>query len=157
MKLIVSVIALAGLSIGSVACKTSKSATTSTSGAPTTTVAPQAAADNAKPAAAAAAAPAFVQKGVKPGKIVVGYMQDLSDPNVCAAVTDAPEKKQKFLESADQLAKIMKGKIVSACPTTDVVGTCNVGLGMLANYSGPKWTAETARKDCAKQRGTWVD
>ena len=103
----------------------------------------------APPATAAAPAkPAFVQKGVPAGKIVVGYIQDGTDPSQCAAVVDVPAKKDDFTKNAEKVAQMMKGKVIAACPTDDVVGTCNAGMGMLVNYSGPKWTAETAKKDC---------
>lgn len=103
----------------------------------------------APPATSAAPAkPPFVQKGVAAGKVVVGYIQDGKDPNLCAAVVDAPAKKDDFAKNADKVAEMMKGKVVAACPTDSVVGTCNAGMGMLVNYSGPKWTAETAKKDC---------
>ena len=122
------------------------------------TAAPSAEAPKLAATATAAAKPAFVQKGIKPGKVVVGYMQDIKDATQCAAVTDDPAKQAAFTKDADKLAAMMKGKIVPACPTDNVVGTCNVGMGMLANYSGPKWTAETAKKDClAHPHQTWVE
>jgi len=113
----------------------------------------------APPAAAPVPAKAaFVQKGVQPGKVVVGYLQDATDPNQCAAVTDLPSKKDEFTKNGDQFAQMMKSKVVAACPTDDVVGTCNAGMGLLVNYSGPKWTADTAKKDClAHPHQKWVD
>jgi hypothetical protein len=106
----------------------------------------------------APAKPAFVQKGVPAGKVVVGYIQDGTDPSQCAAVVDVPAKKDDFTKNADKVAQMMKGKVVAACPTDNVVGTCNAGMGMLANYSGPKWTAETAKKDClAHPYQKWVE
>jgi hypothetical protein len=118
-----------------------------TATAPATTAAP-----------AAPAAPAFVQKGIPAGKVVVGYIQDGKDPDQCAAVTDVPGKKDEFTKDGDKVAQMMKGKVVPACPTTSVVGTCNAGMGMLVNYSGPKWTADTAKKDClAHPYQKWVD
>ena len=101
---------------------------------------------------------AFVQKGVQPGKVIVGYIQDSTDANQCAAVVDAPEKKAEFAKSGDKIAEMVKGKVVPSCPTDSVVGTCSAGFGMLVNYSGPKWTKETAQKDCVSHaRQTWID
>lgn len=110
--------------------------------------------------AAAAAAPktAFVQKGIQPGKVVVGYLEDLADASQCSAVTDAPEKKDEFVKNADKFAQMVKGKVVTSCPTDSVVGTCNAGFGMLVNYSGPKWTKDAAQKDCVSHpHATWIE
>jgi len=157
------VLALAsGVLLAAVGCSKGKSETGSavTSTAASTTAATTAAAapSAAAPApSATAAAPAFTQKGIKPGKVVVGYMQDLKDESQCAVVTDAPANQAKFAKDGDKLAAMMKGKIVPSCPTTNVVGTCDAGFGMLANYSGPKWTADTAKKDCLAHHQKWVD
>ena len=100
----------------------------------------------------------IVQKGVQPGKVIVGYIQDATDPNQCAAVTDAPAKKEEFTKNADKFAEMVKGKVVTSCPTDSVVGTCNAGFGMLVNYSGPKWTKETAQKDCVSHaQQSWIE
>ncbi len=110
-----------------------------------------------KPAAAPAKA-AFVQKGVLAGKVVVGYVQDAADPTRCSVVTDDPAKKDDFAQHGADVAKMMKATVVTSCPTDNVVGTCNVGFGMLVNYSGPKWTKETARKEWTGQpHATWVE
>jgi hypothetical protein len=101
---------------------------------------------------------AYVQKGIPAGKVVVGYLQDKADPTQCAVVVDDPAKKAAFAKDGDKLAEVMKAKVVPSCPTDNVVGTCNAGLGMLVNYSGPKWTADTAKKDCTtKPHQTWVN
>ena len=113
-----------------------------------------------KTAAAAAAPPkaAFVQKGVQSGKVVVGYMQDAADASQCSALTDDPAKKDEFAKNAPELAKMMKGTIVPSCPTDNVVGTCNAGFGILINYSGPKYTKESAQKACVAQpHATWLE
>jgi hypothetical protein len=160
MKLVSSLVLVLGLSLAALACsKADPGSTTSTNATVTSTVAtPSAEPPKAAPVVSAAPKPAFVQKGVKPGKVVVGYMQDLKDETQCAAVTDDPAKQAAFAKDADKLAAMMKGKIVPACPTDSVVGTCNAGMGMLVNYSGPKWTAETAKKDClAHPHQTWVE
>ena len=103
-------------------------------------------------------ATAFVQKGIPAGKVIVGYIQDSTDPSQCAAVADAPAKKDEFVKDAAKFAEMVKGKVVTSCPTDNVVGTCNAGFGMLVNYSGPKWTKETAQKDCASHpHQTWIE
>jgi hypothetical protein len=156
MKLAPCLALLLGLSVAQLACSKADPAATTTANAATVASASPAAAAPAAPAAPAK--PAFVQKGIKPGKVVVGYMLDAADPTQCAVVTDDPAKKETFTKNADKLAAMMKAKVVTSCPTDNVVGTCDVGLGMIANYSGPKWTAETAKKDCtSKPRQTWLD
>jgi hypothetical protein len=141
-----------------VGCKSESGggAATKASGGPAANAANAA---NAKtPAKEAAAKPAYVQKGIPAGKVVVGYLVDNSDPAQCAVVVDAPAKKDAFKKDADKLAELMKAKVVTSCPTDNVVGTCNAGLGMLVNYSGPKWTTESAKKDCTgKPHQKWVE
>jgi hypothetical protein len=140
------------------ACSKSEPAPSTNAAGATST--PSAAADAPKTAAPPAAPPkeAFVQKGIQPGKVVVGYLQVTSDPNACLVVTDAPAKKDQFAKDADKLAQMMKSKVVSSCPTDQVVGTCSVGFGMLANYSGPKWTKDSAKKDClGTPHASWVE
>ncbi|HVH47243.1 MAG TPA: hypothetical protein VM925_33125 [Labilithrix sp.] len=146
MKIIVAFALFASLSVASVACSKSETSTTGTTAA------------SAAPSPKAASAPAFVQKGIPGGKVVVGYIQDNQDESQCSAVVDAPEKKENFTKNADKVAAMFKGKVVSSCPTGNVVGTCSAGFGMLVNYSGPKWTTETAKKDCTSHAtATWVD
>ena len=99
----------------------------------------------------------YVQKGIAPGKVAVGFIELLADPAQCAVVTDDPAGKDKFQKNGENLAKMLKGKIVPACPTENVMGTCDAGFGLLGNYYGPKWTAETAKKDCAAAKQKWVD
>jgi hypothetical protein len=102
--------------------------------------------------AAAAAPPVpFVQKGVPEGKVVVGYVQDNADPMKCSAVVDLPAGKEVFARAGDDYAKIVKGKVVPSCPTDNVVGECDNGMGLVTNYSGPKWTVEGAKKNCLRK------
>lgn len=98
----------------------------------------------AKPTAAATTAPtgarpprpppAAARRRASNGKVVVGYILDNADPSQCAAVVDAPAKKEAFTKDADKLAQMVKGKVVPSCPMDAVVGTCNAGFGMLVNY-----------------------
>jgi hypothetical protein len=158
MKLISSFAFLVGLSVLSVACSKKADPEATVTSTAAAVASSGAAAAAAAPAASAAPKAAFVQKGVKPGKVVVGYMEDGADATQCAAVTDDPAKKDTYTKNADKLAAMMKAKVVAACPTENVVGTCNIGMGMLVNYSGPKWTAETAKKNCtSKPHQTWVE
>jgi len=142
------------LSVASMACekKADPGATVTSTGATVAIGSTAAAAAPARPKAA------FVQKGVQPSKIVVGYMASTQDESLCAVVTDDPAKKEAFTKHAGDLANMFKAKVVASCPTENVVGTCNVGFGLLWNYSGPKWTAESAKKDCSsKPHNTWVE
>jgi hypothetical protein len=129
------------------------------SAAPAGGTSAKAGAEAPKPAAAPAPAKAaFVQKGIQPGKVVVGYMVDAADASQCSALTDDPAKKDEFAKNGPELAKMMKGTIVPSCPTDNVVGTCNAGFGILVNYSGPKWTKESGQKDCVSHpHATWID
>jgi hypothetical protein len=118
----------------------------------------KAGAEAPKTAAAAPPKATFVQKGIQPGKVIVGYMQDAADASQCSALTDDPAKKDDFAKNGPELAKMMKGTIVPSCPTDNVVGTCNAGFGILINYSGPKYTKESAQKACVAQpHATWLD
>ena len=111
----------------------------------------------ATPATPQVAKVAFVQKGIAADKVIVGYIQSSADDSQCAVITDVPAKKENFAKEGAQVAEMMKGKLVASCPTDKVVGTCKAGFGILTNYSGPKYTADTAKADCIKGRGTWVD
>jgi hypothetical protein len=154
-KMLVPAIAV-GLSIA--ACSKPESGAPPASTAATTTTTAATGGKPAAPAATTAPAGAFAQKGIKPGNVIVGYIQDPADPSGCVVVTDAPAKKDQFAKDGDKIAGMMKGKVVPACPTDSVVGTCNQGFGMLMNYFGPKWTADTAKKDCLKHTGQkWVE
>jgi hypothetical protein len=125
---------------------------------PTGATSAKGAAPEAPKAAEAPAKAAFVQKGIKPGQVIVGYLQDAKDPAQCAVVTDDPAKKDEFTKHGADIAKMMKATVATSCPTDSVVGTCNAGFGMLINYSGPKWTKETAQKECVGQpHATWVE
>ena len=148
MKTIAALTLLLAMPFG---CSKPDAGSTSTKGA---------GADAPKTAGAAAAPPkeAFVQKGIQPGKVAVGYLLDAADPSQCSVATDAPAKKDEFTKNAEKLAQMMKAKVVASCPTDNVVGTCSAGFGMLVNYSGPKWNKDSAKKDCTGHaHGTWVE
>lgn len=147
MKLITSACLLAVLTV---ACDKSPSSSSAE-----TTSAPKQGAVGATPAAPAKAP--FVQKGVPEGKIVVGYIQDTKESGQCAVVTDKPENKEEFKKNGDKIAAMFKGKVVASCPTDQVVGTCNAGFGLLNNYYAPTFATDTAKADCEKSKGKWVD
>lgn len=134
----------------------SKSKASPTSGAGSTTAPASAPAETAA-TPPAQEKPAFVQKGIPDGKIVIGYIQPVSDESECGVVTDKPENKAKWEKEGAEIAKMFKSKVVDACPTDAVVGTCSAGFGVLVNYSGPKYTAETAKADCEKDHGKWFE
>jgi hypothetical protein len=111
------------------------------------------------PAAAATPAPAApaAQKGLEAGQVIVGYLKDKSDEAQCAALpVPEAEKSQYDAAKIGEVAKMMKSDVVASCPTDNVVGTCKA-MGMLVNYSGPKYTKETAQKDCGENRGKWIE
>jgi len=153
MKWSVLVIAL-GLSVAACSGKKSDpdpSATAAGPGANTP-------AATGKAAAPAAAKGAFVQKGIPAGKVAIGYVQDNADPSQCSVVTDAPAQKDDFAKNGPKFAEMLKGKVVPACPTDSVVGTCSAGFGTLVNYSGPKWTPDAAKKDClGHPHAKWIE
>jgi hypothetical protein len=100
----------------------------------------------------------FVQRGVPDGKVICGYVQDNADASKCSAVVDAPAGKEVFARAGDHYAQIVKGHVVPSCPTDYVVGACDNGMGLVTNYSGPKWNAERAKKDCTKKSANkWLD
>lgn len=117
--------------------------------APTTPPAESAAPTEEKPKAA--------QKGLEAGQVIVGYLQDTRDEGQCAALPAPEAEKAKWDEKKlGEVAKMMKSKLVPACPSDNVVGTCKM-MGMLVNYSGPKYAEESAKKHCSENRGKWIE
>lgn len=159
-----------GAALVTVACdkKDQPATTASTAAAKTTTSATPA----PTPSAAAAPAPSASaaekadekkaddddeQEGLEKGEVIVGYIQDSKDEGQCAALAAKESEKAKFDKAkVEEVAKMMKGKVVDKCPTENVQGTCRA-MGMLVNYIGPKYTPETAKKDCTKNHGKWFD
>ena len=141
--------------IGSVGCGKEEALTA----APATgSSAPAAAKTDTKPAAEAAkpAAPA-AQKGMEAGQVIVAYLQDTRDEAQCAALPVPEAEKAKYgPDKLGEVAKMFKSTIVPSCPGGNVVGVCKA-MGMLVNYSGPKYTKDTATQDCTKNRGKWID
>ncbi|AKT40618.1 hypothetical protein [Chondromyces crocatus] len=119
--------------------------------------------DTAKPSASgAAAAPAAKaaapQKGLEPGMIAIGYLTPTGEEGQCVVLA-APEAEKDKLDGGKiaEVAKALKADVVTSCPTDNVVGTCKA-MGMLVNYSSPKYDKETAQKDCASSGvGKWLD
>jgi hypothetical protein len=115
------------------------------------------AASNAATAATPAKETARAQVGVEKGEVIVGYLQDSKDEAQCAALPAKESEKAKFDQKGlEEMAKMMKARVVAKCPDTAVVGTCK-SMGMLVNYSGPKYTAESAKKDCTTNHGKWLE
>ncbi|MFS8069567.1 MAG: hypothetical protein ACMG6S_24650 [Byssovorax sp.] len=141
--------------IGSVGCGKDEAPTA----APATgSAAPAAAKTDTKPAAEAVkpAAPA-AQKGLQDGQVIVAYLQDTRDEAQCAALPVPEAEKAKYgPDKLGEVAKMFKSTIVPSCPGGSVVGVCKA-MGMLVNYSGPKYTKETAQADCTKNQGKWID
>ena len=133
------------------------------------TAAPAASAAPAVASAAAAPSPApsavasaeaeeeYDQEGLESGEVVVGYLQDLKDEGQCAVLPAKEAEKDKFdAKKLEEVAKMMKAKVVPKCPTQLVQGTCKM-MGMLVNYTGPHHTPESAQKHCKQNRGKWFD
>jgi len=103
------------------------------------------------------ASAASQQKGVKAGDVVVGYVTDPKDSGTCTALT-APAAEKATWDAAKiaSLAKTLDVTVVPSCPMGNVVGTCSA-MGMLTNYSSPKYDKDSAKKDCATNRGAWIE
>lgn len=150
--LIVGFVALAGCGGEGSGSAPAAGASGAASQKPATTAAATAAATATATAAAAPAAGAY--KGLKEGNAVVGYVKDPSDEAQCGVITVKPEEKDKVTQ--DELKKIatmIKGELTSTCPTDNIVGGCRA-FGISIQYYGPKYTKDTAKKDC---KGTWAD
>ena len=110
-----------------------------------------------KPAEAAKPAAPAGQKGLEAGKVIVAYLQDTRDEAQCAALPVPEADKAKYgPEKIAEVAKMFKSNIVPSCPGGNVVGVCKA-MGMLVNYSGPKYTKDTATQDCTKNHGKWIE
>ena len=123
-----------------------------TPAAPSAAAAPSASAGEEK----AEAEETYEQEGLEDGEVVVGYLQDLKDEGQCAALPAPKAEKDKWdAKKLEEVAKVMKAKVVPSCPTENVQGTCR-SMKMLINYTG-KYTPETAKKHCTQNRGKWFD
>jgi hypothetical protein len=154
-----------------VGCDKKEQAATSTSTA-TAAAKPAPSAAQAAPSAApsAAAAPSasaaeekaeaeepVEQEGLEDGEVVVGWLQDLKDEGQCAALAAPKADKAKYDDKKlEEVAKMMKAKVVPACPTENIQGTCRMMKDVLVNYTG-KYTPETAKKHCKQNRGKFFD
>lgn len=105
-------------------------------------------------ATAAAAAPAAASyKGILEGRKVIAFVKDPKDEAQCGVVTAKPEEKELTQDELKKVAEMIKGEIASTCPTENIVGACRA-FGIAVQYYGPKYTADSAKKDC---KGTWAD
>lgn len=99
----------------------------------------------------------YEQEGLEKGEVIVGWLQDEKDEGQCAALPVKEAEKAKYDEKKiEEVAKMMKAKVVKKCPSEGVQGTCKM-MGMLVNYLGPKYTPESAQKHCKQNRGKWFD
>jgi len=118
--------------------------------------APAAAKPEAKPAEAPKAAAPAEQKGLE-GRAVVGYLKDPKDEGQCIALAAKKEEVATMTkEKVAELAKMLKAEVAASCPADGVVGTCSA-MGMLQNYYGPKYTKDSAKAACDKDRGKWFE
>jgi ribosomal protein L11 len=145
--------------IGSAACGKDEAPPAPAAGSTAAAVKPEVktTAEAAKPAAPAAPAAAAAQKGLEAGQVIVAYLQDSKDEGQCAALPVAEAEKAKYgPDKIQEVAKMVKGTVVPACPSANVIGTCK-SMGMLVNYSGPKYAKDSAQADCTKNRGKWIE
>ena len=140
--------------IGSVGCGKEEAPSAPTAAGSS---APAAAKTDTKPAEAAKPATPAAQKGLEAGQVIVAYLQDTRDEAQCAALPVPEAEKAKYgPDKLGEVAKMFKSNIVPSCPGGNVVGVCK-SMGMLVNYSGPKYTKDTATQDCTKNRGKWIE
>jgi hypothetical protein len=81
-------------------------------------VASAAAAPSAAPSAEAEAEEEYDQEGLEEGEVIVGYLQDLKDEGQCAVLPAKEAEKSKYdAKKLEEVAKMMKAKVVAKCPT----------------------------------------
>jgi len=151
---------LAVLALGMMACSKEEAPNAAAgakgSSAPATVKPADAKPAEAKPAEAPKTDGASAQKGLE-GKEIVGYLKDPKDDGVCVALTAKKEEVATMTkEKIAEVAKFMKGEVTDKCSADGIVGTCSA-LGMLQNYYGPKYTKDTAKAACDKDRGKWFE
>ena len=154
-------IVFAFVALAMVGCGKDEAAPTPAAGSSAKAAAPAGstmpAAEAPKPEAKPEAKPAAAQKGLEAGQIIVGYLKDPKDEGQCAALIAPEAEKAKFdAAKVGEVAKMLKLDVAPTCSTEGVVGVCNV-MGMLVNYTGPKYTKETAQADCTKSRGKFIE
>jgi hypothetical protein len=104
---------------------------------------------------AAQAAP----KGVKPGEIVAGVCDTIPKDGTCAeiVVTDKA-KKGDALKALKKLCP--KAKAAGTCPAAKQIGTCRILKDIVNHYyskGGKVWDEGTAKTECEKNMGRWVE
>jgi hypothetical protein len=104
---------------------------------------------------AAAAAP----KGIKAGEIVAGVCDTVAKDGTCAeiVVTDKADK-GKSLKALKRLCP--KAKAAAACPAAKQIGTCRMLKDIINHYyskGGKVWFEDSAKNECTKNMGHWVD
>lgn len=109
---------------------------------------------SAAPSAAPSAAAAGAYKGLKDGHTAIAFIKDPKDEGQCGVLSATAAEKAKLNdEKIKDIAKLLKGEVTSTCPTQNIVGACSA-FGVVVQYYGPKYTKETAKKDC---KGGWTE
>lgn len=98
-------------------------------------------------------------KGIKPGEIVAGVCDTIAKDGTCAeiVVTDKA-KKGESLKALKRLCP--KAKAAAACPAAKQVGTCRMQKDIVNHYyskGGKVWMEDSAKNECTKNMGRWVD
>ncbi len=98
-------------------------------------------------------------KGIKPGEIVAGVCDTVAKDGTCAeiVVTDKA-KKGESLKALKRLCP--KAKAAASCPAAKQIGTCRMLKDIINHYyskGGKVWMEDSARNECTKNMGHWVD
>lgn len=98
--------------------------------------------------------------GIKAGELFAASCNTIASEGECGEVVATSEAdKAKVGEALKQLCS--KGTVSTGdiCPSDKMVGTCRVMKDIINHYysGGPKaYTAETAKQQCEKEHGHWV-
>lgn len=155
-RIFMKIAVLAVLALGMMACSKEEAP-----GAPGAGQAkPEAKADSKPAEAKPAETPKSAGGGFKglDGKEVVGYLKDPKDEGLCVVLTakDKAEAATMTKDKVAEVAKMMNAEVTDSCKTDGIVGAC-FAMGMLQNYYGPKYTKDTAKAGCEKDRGKWYE
>src|SRR5512146_1066334 len=98
-------------------------------------------------------------KGIKAGEIVAGVCDTIAKDGTCAeiVVTDKA-KKGESLKALKRLCP--KAKAAASCPAAKQIGTCRMLKDIINHYyskGGKVWAEDSAKNECTKNMGHWVD
>jgi len=98
-------------------------------------------------------------KGIKAGEIVAGVCDTIPKDGTCAeiVVTDKA-KKGESLKALKRLCP--KAKAGASCPAAKQIGTCRMLKDIINHYyskGGKVWLEDSAKNECEKNMGHWVD